>query len=75
MTIDPLSPIPPVGERPKKQTAMTPEQLDAFLNESNPEQERTRLGIVASLMKNGCPHLTPAPLPIPSCAVQPSRLT
>jgi PPOX class probable F420-dependent enzyme len=50
---------PHITERPKKQQRMTPAQLDAFLNESNPNTERTRLGIVASLMKDGCPHLTP----------------
>jgi PPOX class probable F420-dependent enzyme len=46
-------------ERPKKQTRMTPEQVDAFLDESHPDEHTTRLGVVASLMEDGCPHLTP----------------
>ncbi len=38
---------------------MTKAQLDAFLDEADPAQDRTRLGIVASLMRDGGPHLTP----------------
>lgn len=56
-----LQPVqhPHITEKPKKQQRMSKEQLDAFLNEADPAQDRTRLGIVASLMEDGCPHLTP----------------
>ena len=58
-TADQPSPHPHITERPKQQQRMTPEQVDAYLNECDPGQERTRLGIIASLMKDGGPHLTP----------------
>jgi hypothetical protein len=60
MAPDPQTATPPhATERPKKQRRMSKEQLDAFLGEADPAQDRTRLGIVASLMEDGGPHLTP----------------
>lgn len=58
-TAEPTGPHPHITDKPKAQTRMTPEQVDAYLNESDPGNERTRLGIVGTLMQNGGPHLTP----------------